>query len=78
MIADDRIVGLVRPSIMDCIPSFIKRHVIDKNCRQIEKEFPELYSAFLQEEEPTEGETIKMSEIVNAIFEEQILERQGR
>jgi len=78
MTAEERIVDLVKPSVMDCIPSFIKRHVIKKNCQWIAREYPALYAVFSGENEPDEREKAEMAEIANSIFETQIRERQKR
>jgi len=78
MTAEERIVDLVKPNIMDCIPSFIKRHVVRKNCQWIAREYPALYAVFSEENEPDEPEKAEMAEIANGIFEAQIRERQMR
>ena len=68
-IADERIISLVKPKYMEGIPSFAKKHATGNSCRLIELVNPDLYNAFAREEEPTEEEKAKMSEIINNIFE---------
>ncbi len=75
---EERIIKLVRPYLMDCIPSFIKEHAAEKACRQIEREFPDLYEAFSRETEPDEELQQRMAVIVNDIIGKQNARRNMR
>lgn len=71
-IANERIAALVKPEYLERVSSFVKGHAMKSTCGLIAKEFPEIYDAFSQEEEPNEDATSQMSLVVNDIFKERM------
>lgn len=72
MIADERIIELVKPEYLERIPSFVRKHATERLCVLIEKKFPEIYDELSNEEEPDEEAKQKMFLIVNEIFLERL------
>lgn len=72
MTATERITALVDPSYMERIPSFVQQHAVGATCKLVEREFPSLYEAFSQEEEPSDDAKSQMKLVVNDIFRERM------
>ena len=66
--ADERILQLVKPAYMECIPSFVRWHATKCLCQQIAREYPELYADFAGEIEVDEATKRRMAEVVNALM----------
>lgn len=72
MIADERIIALVKPEYMERIPRFVRTHATGNTTKLIAEKFPEIYEVFSREEEPDEETVAQMTLIVNDIFEERM------